>query len=109
MITDPAHPVVDPGVGRNKAIGSVLIVQAESIEKARKIIEEDAYAQTGVVSGGHAGLLCCSTGAVGQGKARHRAFYCGDAVSRMRLGWAGLSSSAGIIRMRTGIYSLLPA
>ncbi len=51
MITDPANPVVD---GRNKAIGSALIVQAENIEEARKIIENDIYVESGVVSGQHA-------------------------------------------------------
>jgi len=45
MIVDPANPVVD---GRNKAIGSALIVQAENIEEVRKIIENDIYVQSGV-------------------------------------------------------------
>lgn len=55
MITDPAHPVVDGA--QNKAIGSLLIVQAENVEEARKIIEDDIYAQCGVVSEVHARLV----------------------------------------------------
>jgi hypothetical protein len=84
MIIDPAHPIVD--VGQNKAIGSLLIVQAENIEEARKIIEDDIYTQSGVVSGVHARLLYYSTSTVGQGEARYRAFYRGDAVSCVSLG-----------------------
>ena len=84
MITDPAHPIVD--VGQNKAIGSLLIVQAENIQEARKIIEDDIYAQTGVVSGVHARLYSYSTSTVGQGEARYRAFYRGDAIPRVSVG-----------------------
>lgn len=51
MITDPAYPVVEGG--RNKAIGSVLIVEAENIEQVRKTVEEDVFIQNGVVSGRH--------------------------------------------------------
>jgi hypothetical protein len=51
MITDPAYPVVEGG--RNKAIGSLLIVEAENIEEVRKTIEEDVFIQSGVVSGRH--------------------------------------------------------
>jgi len=46
MITDPAYPVVEGG--RNKAIGSLLIVEAENIEEVRKTIEEDVFIQSGV-------------------------------------------------------------
>ncbi|KAF8348167.1 hypothetical protein F5887DRAFT_952421 [Amanita rubescens] len=45
-------PLIESGVvlvdGRNKAIGSALIVQAENIEEVRKIIENDIYVQSGV-------------------------------------------------------------
>lgn len=51
MITDPAYPVVEGG--RNKAIGSLLIVEAENIEQVRKTVEEDVFIQNGVVSGRH--------------------------------------------------------
>lgn len=51
MITDPAYPVVEGG--RNKAIGSLLIVEAENIEQVRKTVEEDVFIQNGVVSGKH--------------------------------------------------------
>lgn len=54
MIIDPVNPVVD---GRNKAIGSALIVQAENIEEVRKIIENDIYVQSGVVSCKHASRI----------------------------------------------------
>ena len=84
MMIDPAHPIVD--VGQNKAIGSLLIVQAENIEEVRKIIEDDIYTQSGVVSGVHVRLLFYSTSTVGQGEARYRAFSRGDTVSCVSLG-----------------------
>lgn len=65
MITDPAYPVVEGG--RNKAIGSLLIVQAENIEEVRKTIEEDVFTENGVVSGRHSEIWtafneCSGTG-----------------------------------------------
>ena len=65
MITDPAYPVVEGG--RNKAIGSVLIVEAENIEQVRKTVEEDVFIQNGVVSGRHSEVVmafneCSGTG-----------------------------------------------
>ena len=47
MITDPETPIVEGE--RKKAIGSVLIVEAENIEEARKLVEKDIYIQSGVV------------------------------------------------------------
>ncbi|PFH52053.1 hypothetical protein AMATHDRAFT_117495, partial [Amanita thiersii Skay4041] len=46
MITDPETPVVE-GERRN-TIGSMLIVQAESIEAARELIMNDVYTTSGV-------------------------------------------------------------
>ena len=65
MITDPAYPVVEGG--RNKAIGSLLIVEAENIEQVRKTVEEDVFIQNGVVSGRHSEVVmafneCSGTG-----------------------------------------------
>ncbi|KAK2467843.1 hypothetical protein APHAL10511_000138 [Amanita phalloides] len=46
MITDPETPLVDGE--RKKAIGSVLIVQAENIDEVRRLIENDIYIESGV-------------------------------------------------------------
>jgi uncharacterized protein YciI len=55
MVADPAHPIIEGA--RNKALGSLLIVQAESIEEVRKVIEGDVFSQSGVVSGKNARLI----------------------------------------------------
>jgi hypothetical protein len=46
MITDPETPIVEGE--QKKAIGSILIVEAENIEEVKKLLEEDIYIKTGV-------------------------------------------------------------
>jgi hypothetical protein len=48
MITDAETPVVEGE--RKKGVGSILIIEAENIEEVRKLIENDIYTTSGVVS-----------------------------------------------------------
>jgi hypothetical protein len=59
-----------------KAVGSLLIVQAKTIEEVRKMIESDVYYTSGVVSGTNA-KLCTSNSPVmfDSGTARKSTFY----------------------------------
>ncbi|KIL68881.1 hypothetical protein M378DRAFT_71095 [Amanita muscaria Koide BX008] len=46
MITDAETPAVEGE--RKKAVGSILIIEAENIEEVRKLIENDIYTTSGV-------------------------------------------------------------
>ena len=41
---------IAPGVTEKEMIGSVMVFEAESLEEVRKIVENDIYYTTGVVS-----------------------------------------------------------
>ena len=41
---------ISPGVTEKEMIGSVMVFEAESLEEVRKIVENDIYYTTGVVS-----------------------------------------------------------
>lgn len=51
MLIDPAQPTVTIGSEtRHNTTGSILIVEAETLEEARQLIENDVYWKNGVVS-----------------------------------------------------------
>lgn len=51
MLVDPEQPKVKIGDEmRNNAVGSMLIIEANTLEEARQLIANDVYWQKGVVS-----------------------------------------------------------
>jgi hypothetical protein len=52
-LTEAGGPLLSPESitgGEHKMIGSVFFIQAETIEGVRKVVEEDVYYTSGVVS-----------------------------------------------------------
>lgn len=51
MLLDPEQPTTKIGDEmRNNATGSILIIEAETLAEARRIVEKDVYWKNGVVS-----------------------------------------------------------
>lgn len=92
MLADPVQPTITIGnETRNNATGSILIIEADTLEEAKELIVNDVYWKNGVVSDLFSDLyrgiafIRCSSFAVGQGKGDYPTVLCCDAVSMISM------------------------